>query len=263
MVSAGHLFNTAARAGNAPVLPLDSEHAALWQCLEGRDRAAVENVWITASGGPFRTWPKEQMSAATPADAVKHPKWSMGAKISVDSATLANKALEVIEAHMLFGIPVEKIGILVHPQSAVHGIVEFADGSHIAHLGICDMRQPAAYMLHYPERRANSLPRFDLLQLGRLDFEAPDTERFPLLALGLDAARRGGGYPALFNAANETAVELFLEGKIAFPRIAEAVAAAMREGLMLVAQEPATLADITNIHTEAARLVRAFASPEK
>ncbi len=259
LVSAGRLFREAVRAGGATVLPLDSEHAALWQCLEGKPRDAVEKIWITASGGPFRTWTREQMAAATPADAVKHPRWNMGVKISVDSATLANKALEVVEAHMLFDIPVEKIGVLVHPQAAVHGIVEFADGGQLAHMGICDMRQPASCMLFHPERRADGrLPRFDLLGLGRLDFEAPDGERFPLFALGLEAARRGGGFPALFNAANETAVLLFLGGALTFPQLADAVASAMRGE---AAREPASLDDIDAIHREAARRVRAYAFP--
>ncbi len=252
LVSAGRLFLAAARGGGAAVLPLDSEHAALWQCLEGRDREAVRKIWITASGGPFRTWTEERMAAATPADAVRHPKWRMGAKISVDSATLANKALEVIEAHMLFGFAPEDIGILVHPQSAVHGMVEFADGSWIAHMGICDMRQPASCMLLYPERRPSALPRLDLSAIGRLDFEAPDTGRFPLLGIGLDACRRGGGYPALFNAANEEAVRLFLEGEIAFPEIAPAVAAALRAD---ASAEPSSLEDVAAVHESARRAV--------
>ncbi len=256
LVSAGGLFNAAARAGGAEVLPLDSEHAALWQCLDGRDRAAVAKIWITASGGPFRTWTREQMAAARPADALKHPKWRMGAKISVDSATLANKALEVIEAHQFFGFPPESIGILVHPQSVVHGIVEFADGGQLAHMGVCDMRQPVRSMLLHPERRAGALPGLDLASIGRLDFEAPDYGRFPLLALGLEACRRGGGGTALYNAANEAAVALFLEGKLSFPGIADAVAFAMRG---CAPPEPSSLADVAALHAEGARKVREFA----
>ncbi|MCC8190647.1 MAG: 1-deoxy-D-xylulose-5-phosphate reductoisomerase [Planctomycetes bacterium] len=227
LVSAGRLFMDAARAGGARVLPLDSEHTALWQCLENHPTEEVEKLIITASGGPFREWPVERMAEATPADALAHPVWRMGAKISVDSATLANKALELMEAHQLFGFAWDAMEIVVHRQSAVHGLIEFVDGSILAHLGICDMRQPIAYMLFYPHRRPNRLPRMDLVALGRLDFEAPDVDRFPLLRLGLEAGRRGGKYPACYNAANEAAVELFLQNRLPFPGIADAVARAM------------------------------------
>ncbi len=229
LVSAGALFLDAVRAGRAALLPLDSEHAALWQCLDlggGRRRTDVTRLTITASGGPFRTWTAERMACASPADALKHPVWRMGAKISVDSATLANKALEVIEAHHLFGLPFDAIDILVHPQSVVHGMAEFMDGSILAHMGVCDMRQPIACMLFHPERRGSGLPRVNLADIGRLDFEKPDCGRFPLLGLGLEAGRRGGERPAAFNAANETAVELFLAGKLAFGDMARVVGAA-------------------------------------
>lgn len=257
LVSAGRLFMDAVRAGGAKVLPLDSEHTALWQCLEGRNRGEVERVIITASGGPFRTWTADQMATATPTDAVNHPVWRMGAKISVDSATLANKALEVIEAHVLFDLPPDAIDILVHPQSAVHGMVEFADGSVLAHMGVCDMRQPISYMLFYPRRKPVKLPRFDLARIGRLDFAAPDLDRFPHLRMGLDACRRGGGYPALYNAANETAVELFLHGNLTYPGMALAVAKAMETN---VRNELATLDDVTTIHEQARQAVLRFAS---
>ena len=230
LVSAGRLFMDAVRAGGSEVYPLDSEHTALWQCLESKNRDEVEKLIITASGGPFRLWPAERIAGATPEDALKHPVWRMGAKISVDSATLANKALEVIEAHHLFGFAFDAMDILVHPQSAVHGIAEFVDGSLIAHMGICDMRQPIAYMLFHPRRRPNKLPRMDLAAIGRLDFERPDYKRFPMLPIGLEAGRRGGKFPALYNAANEAAVELFLARRLSFPGIARVVGAVMEEG---------------------------------
>lgn len=227
LVSAGRLFMDAVRAGGARVLPLDSEHSALFQCLQARDMSEVDKLIITASGGPFRTWTQERMTEATPGDAVRHPVWRMGAKISVDSATMANKVLEVIEAHHLFDVSVDKMEVLVHPQSIVHGMVEFIDGTVLSHMGITDMRQPISYMLFYPKRQRNHLPRLDLTAVGRLEFEKPDPHRFPMLEIGLEAALRGGRYPAIFNAANETAVELFLAERIKFTDIALAVARAM------------------------------------
>lgn len=227
LVSAGRLFMDAVRAGGARVLPLDSEHSALWQCLQARDMSEVDKLIITASGGPFRTWTEDQMTRAAPADAIRHPVWKMGAKISVDSATMANKVLEIVEAHHLFDVPVDRMELLVHPQSIVHGMVEFVDGTVLAHMGITDMRQPISYMLFYPRRKRNHLPRLDLTQVGRLEFEKPDLYRFPILEVGLEAAHRGGKYPAIFNAANETAVDLFLNGRIKFTDIALAVARAM------------------------------------
>lgn len=251
LVSAGRLFMDAARAGGSSVFPLDSEHTALWQCLEGKKAEEVEKLIITASGGPFRLWPAERLAQATPADALKHPVWRMGEKISIDSATLANKALELIEAHHLFGLTFDAMEALVHPQSAVHGLVEFVDGSILAHMGICDMRQPIAHMLFHPDRRRNKLPRMDLARIGRLDFEKPDCARFPLLPLGVEAGRRGGKYPALFNAANETAVELFLAGRLSFPGIADTVAAVMEKGEK---GECASLDEVLDAHRRARRL---------
>lgn len=256
LVSAGRLFMETARAGGAEVLPVDSEHTALWQCLEGRASSEVEKLHITASGGPFLTWTAEAMASAGPRDALKHPVWRMGAKISVDSATLANKALELIEAHHLFGLPYDAMTALVHPQSAVHAIAEFVDGSLIAHMGVCDMRQPISYMLFYPERRRNSLPRLDLTVLRRLDFAKPDTRRFPMLALGVEAGRRGGKYPALYNAANEAAVELFLDARLSFPGIARAVEAVMEDG---ESGEFSSLAEVEETHARARRAVLRFA----
>lgn len=252
LVSAGRLFMDAVAAGGATVLSIDSEHCALWQCLEGRDRSEVERIIITASGGPFRTWPEEAIAKAGPEAALKHPVWRMGAKISIDSATLANKALELVEAQHLFGLTFDALDVLVHPQSTVHGMVEFTDGSLLAHMGVSDMRQPISYMLFYPQRRRNSLPRLDLAALGRLDFEKPDCRRFPLLAIGMEAGRRGGRYPALFNAANETAVELFLDGRLDFPGIARTVAEAMElDGT----GDFAGLGEVAEIHEEARQAV--------
>ena len=255
LVSAGRLFMEAVRAGGSEVLPLDSEHTALWQCLEGRNAADVEKLIITASGGPFRGWPSMRLAAVEPRDAVKHPVWPMGAKISVDSATLANKALELMEAHQLFGVDFDAMEVVVHPQSMVHGMVEFVDGSIIAMLGICDMRQPIAHMLFHPLRRPNRLPRLDLAAIGRLDFEPPCRKRFPLLDIGVEAGRRGGKHPALFNAANEAAVGLFLERRLSFPGIAEAVESVMAKG---EAGECSCLAEVEETHERARRGVMEF-----
>ena len=259
LVSAGHLFMNAAKTGDAEVLPLDSEHTALWQCLEGHDPHEVENLVITASGGPFREWTAERMARAVPADALKHPVWRMGAKISVDSATLANKALELIEAHHLFGIGFDAMRVLVHPQSAVHGLIEFVDGSLIAHMGICDMRQPISYMLFHPRRTRNNLPRLDLAKLARLDFFEPDHDRFPLLGLGMEAGRRGGRAPALFNAANEAAVELFLAERLSFSDIARAVEAVMIEES---GGDITSLDEVREMHEVAKRKVMEFAGED-
>lgn len=255
LVSAGELFLDAVKAGGASVLPLDSEHAALWQCIDGRQPSDIARVVITASGGPFRTWSADEMALATPEDALKHPVWRMGAKISIDSATLANKALEVIEARHLFGLAFDAIDILVHPQSVVHGMIELVDGGVLAHMGICDMRQPIACMLFHPARRVSALERVDLAKVGRLDFEKPDLERFPLLALGLDAGRRGGSCPAEFNAANEMAVGLFLAGKIPFGGMAVVVGAAM-EGAGNCPLD--SLDDVIRAHDRARKAVMDF-----
>ncbi|MDR2390157.1 MAG: 1-deoxy-D-xylulose-5-phosphate reductoisomerase [Planctomycetota bacterium] len=229
LVSAGRLFLAAAAASGTEVLPLDSEHCAIWQCLEGRNASGISRLFLTASGGPFLDWPDERLTRATPEDATRHPVWRMGAKISVDSATLANKALEVIEAHHFFGFPFDDIEVLVHPQSAVHGMIEFVDGTLIACLGACDMRHPVSRLLFHPERKENGLPRLDLSALGRLDFARPDSGRFPLFEAGISAGRRGDRAAAFFNAANEAAVEFFLSRRLSFPGLAQTVLAAMRE----------------------------------
>jgi 1-deoxy-D-xylulose-5-phosphate reductoisomerase len=228
LVAAGALATEAHVAGGGLLLPVDSEHSALHQCLEGRDRATVEALVLTASGGPFRGRTRDELSDVSPGDALAHPTWRMGPKITIDSATLGNKGLELIEAHWLFGVPYEKIEVVVHPTSIVHGIVRFQDGSGLAHIGLPDMRVPISYALTYPERAATKVPSLDLAAGVTLEFEAPDSTTFPLLALARDAGERGGTYPCAFNAANEIAVQGFLDGRIGFLDIAETVADALQ-----------------------------------
>ena len=227
LITAGQLMIAAARRGGATLIPVDSEHNAIFQCLAGSRAGDVSRLILTASGGPFRTASPEQLRAATPAQAVSHPKWSMGAKISVDSATLMNKGLELIEAHHLFGLGSKQIDVVIHPQSTVHSLVEFVDGSLLAQLGTADMRIPIAYALSWPKRMQTPAARLDLVELGRLDFEAPDLERFPALRLAREALESGVGAAVVLNAANEIAVELFLAGRICFPDIAAMVAEAL------------------------------------
>jgi 1-deoxy-D-xylulose-5-phosphate reductoisomerase len=207
---------------------VDSEHSAILQCLSGRSTKDVRRLIITASGGPFREWPRERLARATVADALHHPTWSMGRKITVDSATLANKALEVIEAHFLFGLSYEQIEVVVHPQSLVHSFVEFVDGSMLAQLGVPSMELPVLYSLTHPERLGDTgVPPFDPVELGPLTFERVRYADFPALRAGVEAGRRGGAAPAVFNAANEQAVALFLEGRIGFLDIPRAIDAAL------------------------------------
>jgi 1-deoxy-D-xylulose-5-phosphate reductoisomerase len=219
LVAAGELALAARRRGGAALIPVDSEHSALFQCaLAGEPDAIV----LTASGGPFRGRARDELVDVTPADALAHPTWNMGAKITVDSATLANKGLEVIEAHFLFGLPYSRIEVVVHPTSIVHGLVRFRDGAAVAHLGYPDMRVPISYALSYPDRAATPVPPLDLTA-GPLEFFEPDTLTFRLLALAREAGERGGTFPCVFNAANEVAVAAFLEGRIGFLEIASLV----------------------------------------
>jgi 1-deoxy-D-xylulose-5-phosphate reductoisomerase len=227
LVAAGSLMMAAARERGVPIIPVDSEHSAIFQALNGEPREDVRQLWLTASGGPFRTWDPERLRGVTAAQALKHPNWSMGPKITIDSATMMNKALEVIEASVLFGLPVDQVGVYIHPQSIIHSLVEFVDGSVIAQLGVPDMRLPIAYALTYPRRLPLNSPRLDLCQVGRLTFETPDTTRFPGLALGYAAARAGGTMPAVLNAANEMAVAAFLNGRLGFMDIPQTVEATM------------------------------------
>jgi 1-deoxy-D-xylulose-5-phosphate reductoisomerase len=226
LVMAGELMTRAAERSGAELLPVDSEHNALHQCLRGEKRAEVRRIILTASGGPFRTRDKEAMSSATVAEAMKHPTWSMGAKITIDSATLMNKGLEVIEAHWLFGYSADEINIVVHPESVVHSMIELIDGSVIAQMGVTDMRHAIQYALTYPERFSSELPSLDVARLSSLHFEAPDLERFPCISLAYRALREGGTLPTAMNAANEEAVQAFIEERISLsdvPLVIESV----------------------------------------
>ena len=228
LVLAGALLMQAAQAHGATIVPIDSEHNAIFQCLAGNPGEVPERITLTASGGPFRGWKRDALAAVTPAQAVAHPKWSMGPKISVDSASLMNKGLEVIEAHHLFGVPGERIRVLVHPQSLVHSLVDFADGSTLAQLGLPDMRTALAVGLGWPRRIASGVPALDLLaEGGRLDFAPPDLDAFPCLALAFRALQASGAAPAVLNAANEEAVSAFLQGRIGFLSIPDIVAHAL------------------------------------
>ena len=227
LVAAGDLALDAWKRGGGLLLPVDSEHSALFQCLDGHGPEAVESVVLTASGGPFRHRTREELELVTVEEALEHPTWSMGPKITVDSATLANKGLELIEAHYLFGLDYERIEVVVHPTSVVHALVRLRDGAALAHLGYPDMRVPISYALTYPDRRATSVPSLDFSAGLTLEFEAPDTERFPLLRLAREAGEMGGTYPCAFNAANEVAVSAFLDGRIGFVEIGALVADAL------------------------------------
>jgi 1-deoxy-D-xylulose-5-phosphate reductoisomerase len=223
LVAAGDLALAARERGRGLLLPVDSEHSALYQCLEGRAPETVQALVLTASGGPFRGRTKAELEAVTRADALAHPTWRMGPKITVDSATLANKGLELLEAHFLFAVPYDRIEVVVHPSSVVHGLVRFRDGAALAHLGYPDMRVPISFALTYPERSATEAEPLDLAAGLTLEFEPPDLETFPLLALARKAGESGGTHPCAYNAANEVAVQAFLAGRLPFLRIAEVV----------------------------------------
>jgi 1-deoxy-D-xylulose-5-phosphate reductoisomerase len=244
LVTSGALMIDAAERAGATILPVDSEHNAIFQCLAGARKEDVSRIILTASGGPFRTASSEVIGAATPAQAVAHPNWSMGAKISVDSATLMNKGLELIEAHFLFGLPSGRIDILVHPQSVIHSMVEFVDGSVLAQLGSPDMRIPIAYALAWPERLETPAQRLDLATIARLDFEAPDTARFPALRLAREALESGGAAPIVLNAANEVAVASFLAGAIRFTDIVRMVDEALEQSSF---SAPRSIEDVLEI----------------
>jgi 1-deoxy-D-xylulose-5-phosphate reductoisomerase len=235
LVAAGELALEAQRRGGGRLIPVDSEHSAAFQCLESREPGQVHSLVLTASGGPFRGRTRDELSDVTPEDALAHPTWNMGPKITVDSATLANKGLELIEAHFLFELPYEQIEVVVHPSSIVHALVRFRDGAALAHLGYPDMRVPISFALTYPERSATPIPPLDLASGVTLEFDAPDLETFPLLALARRAGEDGGTYPCAFNAANEVAVAAFLAGRLPFLGIAEVVADALERA----AGEPA------------------------
>jgi 1-deoxy-D-xylulose-5-phosphate reductoisomerase len=240
MVAAGEILTAAARERNVPILPIDSEHNAVHQCLRVGEHREVKTIWLTASGGPFRQLPLDQFSSITPEQALRHPTWVMGRRITVDSATMLNKGLEVIEACRLFDVPPSQVRVTVHPQSTVHSLVEYIDGSILAQISVTDMRLPILYALGWPERPASTLT-FDLAALRHLDFEQPDFERFPCLRLAFEAAEKGGAHCIALNAADEVAVEAFLAHRIPFmgiPRTIERVLAATPEA------HPATIAEV-------------------
>jgi len=255
LVTAGALMTDAAASSGATLLPVDSEHNAIFQCLAGARVEDVSKIILTASGGPFRTASAETIAVATPAQAVAHPNWSMGAKISVDSATLMNKGLELIEAHYLFGLESNRIDILVHPQSVIHSMVEFVDGSVLAQLGSPDMRIPIAYALAWPKRIETPAQRLDLTAVARLDFEMPDLERFPALRLAREALEAGAAASVVLNAANEVAVATFLDGEIRFPDIARLVADAL-EGAKF--DPPHSIGDVLEIDRVTRERVRSM-----
>ena len=248
LVTAGALMTEAAQRSGATILPVDSEHNAIFQCLAGNSIDGVSKLILTASGGPFRSITTAEMAAMTPAQAVAHPNWSMGAKISVDSATMMNKGLELIEAHHLFGLPSQRIDILVHPQSVIHSLVEFADGSVLAQLGSPDMRVPIAHTLAWPERMDSPAERLDLGRIGSLTFEAPDPLRFPALRLARAALEAGGASAIVLNAANEVAVAAFLDGRIGFLAIAALVEQVLERS---DASAPRSVADVIDIDASA------------
>ena len=251
LVMAGNLMTAAARARGVSLLPVDSEHSAIFQCLQGHNRSEVRRIMLTASGGPFRQLSSEALAHVTVADALNHPTWKMGAKITVDSATLMNKGLEIIEARWLFDLRPEQIEVVVHPQSIVHSMVEYIDGSVLAQLGVADMGIPILYALTYPERRPCPAPALDLTAVGQLTFHEPDTEKFPCLGLARQALARGGSASVVLNAANEVAVAAFLEGRLRFTQIAEVIAEALDR---VPARELASIEECVAVDREARRV---------
>ena len=244
LVTAGELMIGAAKNCGATILPVDSEHNAIFQCLADNRSCDISRLILTASGGPFRKWTRDQMEAATPDQAVAHPNWSMGAKISVDSATMMNKGLELIEARHLFGLTSERLDVLIHPQSVIHSMVEYVDGSVLAQLGSPDMRIPIAHALAWPERMETPAERLDLARIGSLNFEVPDLDRFPALRVAREAMEAGGASPIVLNAANEEAVAAFLDGRIGFLSIVDTVEEAL---VRMDARTPQSIADVIDI----------------
>jgi len=256
LVSAGALFMAEVARHGTTLLPVDSEHSAALQAMTGAAPESIDQVCLTASGGPFRTWSLQQMADAGPEQALKHPNWSMGAKVTIDSATLMNKGLELLEAHHLFALPPEKLGVLVHPQSIVHCLVYMRDGAVLAQMGCPDMRTPIAYSLAWPERMSVPDMRLDLAKLGTLTFEPPDQERFPALRLAREVLAAGGCAGTVFNAANEVAVAAFLENRLGFLAIAGLVETTLAGSPDLVGMTPRTTAEILEIDEEARRRAR-------
>lgn len=258
LVSAGQVFLDAVTSAGAELLPVDSEHSAAFQALAGASAQAIETVTLTASGGPFRTWPMERIAAATPEMALKHPNWTMGRKITIDSATLMNKGLELIEAYHLFPVEISQLKVVVHPQSIVHALVAYRDGSVLAQLAAPDMRTPIALALSWPARMEAPTARLDLVALGQLTFEAPDEARFPALRVAREAMATGGTAPAILNAANEVAVEAFLSRRITFPEIAAMVEQTLETAARSLGLSPAiNLEGVLEADAEGRRLAKA------
>ena len=255
MVAAGEILTAAARERNVPILPIDSEHNAVHQCLRVGTHNEIKTIWLTASGGPFRTTPLEQFASITPEQALKHPTWVMGRRITIDSATMLNKGLEVIEACRLFNVPPSQVRVTVHPQSTVHSLVEYVDGSILAQISVTDMRLPILYALAYPERPASSLT-FDLAALKHLDFEQPDFVRFPCLRLAFEAAEKGGAHCIALNAADEVSVEAFLNRRIPFTGIADTIEKVLAH---TPESHPATIAEVLTSDREAREQAAALA----
>ncbi|WP_367307455.1 1-deoxy-D-xylulose-5-phosphate reductoisomerase [Alicyclobacillus acidocaldarius] len=255
LVAAGDLILRAMRDAGGEIVPVDSEHCALHQCLRSGRPEEVLRLVLTASGGPFRSWPKARMAEVTVRDALRHPNWNMGQKITIDSATMMNKGLEVIEAHHLFAVPYDKIAVLVHPESIVHSMVEFVDGSMVAQLATADMRLPIQYAITYPERLPAPWPRLNLASVGALHFEEPDLDKFPCLRLAVEAGRAGGIAPCVLNAANEVAVDAFLREKIPFLRIPEVVQAVLER---LPNEAPQSVDDVLRADGQARRLAELY-----
>ena len=259
LVSAGSIFMDAVRRHNTTLLPVDSEHSAIFQVFDAKQRNAISRIILTASGGPFRQLPVDRMANVLPSEAMAHPNWTMGSKISVDSATMMNKGLELIEAHHLFAMPDHQVDILVHPQSVIHSLVEYVDGSVLAQLGTPDMRTPIAYALGWPNRMTVPCEQLDLAQIARLTFEAPDSNRFPALSLARSALQAGGAAPTILNAANEVSVARFLAGEIGFLDIARAVENVLAQGPYA---KPSCLDDVLEVDAEARQMARNWIAVE-
>lgn len=255
LVVAGELITTLAKEKNAPILPVDSEHSAIFQCLSGTWNNSVEKIWLTASGGPFRTKTPGELATVTKEQALRHPNWNMGAKVTIDSASMMNKGFEMIEARWLFNLPPEQIEIVVHPQSIVHSMVQFEDGAVLAQLGLPDMKLPIAYALSYPKRLKTAAPRLDFRQYASLTFEEPDMERFRNLAYAFEAIRKGGNMPCILNAANEIAVSAFLEDRAGFLQMSDVIARTMEKAIFVARP---TYDDYVQTDAEARRIAAEF-----
>lgn len=255
LVVAGELITTLSKENNAPILPVDSEHSAIFQCLSGTWDDPVEKIWLTASGGPFRTKTLDELATVTKRQALRHPNWNMGAKVTIDSASMMNKGFEMIEARWLFDLPPERIGVVVHPQSIIHSMVQFEDGAVLAQLGLPDMKLPIAYALSYPKRLKTAAPRLDFRQYASLTFEEPDMKRFRNLAYAFDAIRKGGNMPCILNAANEVAVAAFLEERAGFLQMSDVIARTMEQATFVARP---TYDDYVQTDAEARRIAAEF-----